>query len=253
MSIVVGIPACSKIVNDEPQHSTPTRYGNALIGAAAAIPVLLPPVGEVMLDVLDRLDGLLLSGSPSNVDPSLYSADPSLTPGKHDSFRDGTTLPLAREAIRRGMPLLAICRGIQELNVAMGGTLHQQVHLIGGRADHRAGEGELDHLFRLKHTVTLSGHLAVLVGEREVMVNSLHEQALDRLADGLEVEAVAEDGTIEAVRVRDAKSFAFGVQFHPEWHWATDHASQTIFRAFGDACRRYQADRSRASQLANAA
>ena len=253
MPIVVGVPACSKFVSDEPQHSTPTRYSNALMGAAGAIPVLLPPVGEAMLGVLDRLDGLLLSGSPSNVDPSLYGTDPSLTPGKHDSLRDGTTLPLAREALRRGMPLLAICRGIQELNVAMGGTLHQQVHLIGGRADHRAGDGELDHLFRLKHTVALSGQLALLVGAEQVMVNSLHEQALDRIADGLEIEAVAEDGTVEAVRVRDAKAFAFGVQFHPEWHWATDHTSRSIFEAFGDACRRYQAHGSRVASLSNAA
>lgn len=252
MSIVVGVPACSKFVSDEPQHSTPTRYGSALIGAAGAIPILLPPVGEVMLGVLDRIDGLLLSGSPSNVDPALYGTDASLTPDKHDRLRDGTTLPLAREALRRGMPLLAICRGIQELNVAMGGTLHQQVHMVEGRADHRAGDGELDHLFRLKHTVRLSGQLALVVGSAEVSVNSLHEQALDRIADGLEVEAVADDGTIEAVRVRDAKAFAFGVQFHPEWHWATDPASRAIFEAFGDACRRYQA-RNSAARLSTAA
>lgn len=245
MSIIVGIPACSKIVNDEPQHATPTRYGNALIGAAGALPVLLPPVGEAMLGVLDRLDGLLLSGSPSNVDPSLYGTDASLTPGKHDSFRDGTTLPLAREALRRGMPLLAICRGIQELNVALGGTLHQQVHLVHGRADHRADKGALDHAFRLKHAVRVSGQLALVIGAEEIQVNSLHEQAIDRVAEGLEIEAVAEDGTIEAVRVRDAAAFAFGVQFHPEWHWASDPASRRIFEAFGAACRRYQAERSR--------
>ncbi len=243
--LIVGVPACSKIVNGEPQHATPTRYGAALLGAAGAIPILLPPVGAPMLAVLDRIDGLLLSGSPSNVDPALYGTDPSLTPGKHDRFRDETTLPLAREALRRGMPLLAICRGIQELNVAMGGSLHQQVHQLAGRADHRAGEGELGHLFRLKHTVRLSGHLAALVGQEEVMVNSLHEQALDRIADGLAVEAVAEDGTVEAVRVRDAAAFAFGVQFHPEWHWASDEASRAIFAAFGEACRRYRAERDR--------
>ena len=254
MSLIIGVPACSKFINDEPQHATPTRYGRALMGAAGAIPVLLPPVGEAMLAVLDRLDGLLLSGSPSNVEPSLYGVAASLTPGKHDKFRDGTTLPLAREALRRGMPLLAICRGIQELNVAMGGSLHQQVHRIEGRADHRAGDGELDHLFRLKHTVRLSGQLARLVGAEEVMVNSLHEQALDRVADGLEVEAVAADGTVEAVRVRDAKAFAFGVQFHPEWHWDTDAASRAIFEAFGDACRRYRAERDGSTaQLSQAA
>lgn len=243
LSLIVGVAACSKLINDEPQHSTPTRYGRALMGAAGAIPVLLPPVGEMMLDVLDRLDGLLLSGSPSNVHPELYGGSSSLTPGKHDALRDGTTLPLARAALRRGMPLLAICRGIQELNVAMGGTLHQQVHRLDGRSDHRAGDGELDHLFRLKHTVRMSGQLANIVGAETVLVNSLHEQAIDRVADGLEVEAVAEDGTVEAVRVRDAAGFAFGVQFHPEWHWATDRASRAIFQAFGDACRRYRAER----------
>ncbi len=243
MSVIVGVAACSKLINDEPQHSTPTRYGRALIGAADAVPVLLPPFGEAMLQSLDRLDGLLLSGSPSNVHPDLYGATESLTPDHHDEFRDRTTLPLAHEAIRRGMPLLAICRGIQELNVAMGGTLHQQVHMVEGRADHRAGDGELEYLFRLKHKVRFSGQLAQIVGTSSAMVNSLHEQALDRIAAGLDVEAVADDGTVEGVRVRDAKGFAFGVQFHPEWHWATDPTSHAIFDAFGAACRRYRAER----------
>ena len=252
MSVVVGVAACSKFINDEPQHSTPARYGRALIGAAGAVPVLLPPFGEAMLAVLDRLDGVVLSGSPSNVHPERYGVVESLTPGKHDPLRDGTTLPLAREALRRGMPLLAICRGIQELNVAMGGSLHQQVHLLAGRSDHRAGEGELDHLFRLKHVVRLSGRMAAIVGAETVMVNSLHEQSIDRLADGLEAEAVAEDGTIEAVRVRDAVGFAFGVQFHPEWHFATDPTSRSIFEAFGSACRRYRDARDGAAALAPA-
>jgi len=114
------------------------------------------------------------------------------------------------------------------------------VHLLEGRHDHRSGGGELDHMFRLKHSVRVSGQLAKIVGDEVVMVNSLHEQAIGQVADGLEVEAVAEDGTVEAVRVRDAKSFAFGVQFHPEWHWATDKASRAIFETFGEACRRYR-------------
>jgi putative glutamine amidotransferase len=251
--VIVGIAACSKMINGEPQHSTPTRYGNALIGAAGGIPVLLPPFGEAMLSVLDRLDGVILSGSPSNVHPELYGVGESLTPGKHDKLRDATTLPLAHEALRRGMPLLAICRGIQELNVAMGGTLHQQVHRVAGRDDHRAGEGELDHLFRLKHRVRLSGQLAGIVGAESVMVNSLHEQAIDRVAAGLVVEAVAEDGTVEAVRVRDATGFAIGVQFHPEWLWASDAASRAIFQAFGEACRRYRDARDQAQPAAKAA
>ena len=252
LPVIVGVAACSKMVNGEPQHSTPTRYGKALIGAAGALPVLLPPFGPPMLDVLDRLDGLVLSGSPSNVDPGLYGVGESLTPNAHDKLRDATTLPLAHEALRRGMPLLAICRGIQELNVAMGGSLHQQVHQVAGRDDHRAGEGELDHLFRLKHTVRLSGQIAAMVGAETVMVNSLHEQALDRVAPGLEIEAVAEDGTVEAVRVRDAGAFAFGVQFHPEWLWESDPTSRAIFQAFGAACRRYR-DSRQTAQVARAA
>lgn len=253
LPLIIGVPACSKVINGEPQHATPTRYGAALMGAAGAIPVLLPPLGEAMLAVLDRLDGLLLSGSSSNVHPELYGTDTSVTPGKHDQFRDGTTLPLVRAAIARGMPVLAICRGIQELNVAMGGTLHQQVHGVDGRADHRAGGGELDHQFRMKHHVHVSGQLAQIIGDAAIMVNSLHEQAIDRPAEGLVVEAVAEDGTIEAVRVRDATAFAFGVQFHPEWHFATDAPSRAIFAAFGDACRAYRANEAyRASGAAGA-
>jgi putative glutamine amidotransferase len=237
MKLLVGIPACSKIVGGEPAFSTAARYVDALIGTTAAIPVLLPPIGAGMLDVLDRLDGLLVNGSPSNVHPSAYGADVSLTPDMHDPARDGTTLPLIRAALERGIPMLCICRGIQELNVALGGTLHQQVHDIEGRLDHRSGTGTLDHEFRMQHKIRLSGQLARIVGETEIMVNSLHEQAIDRVADGLAVEAVAEDGTIEGVRVVGSKTFAFGVQYHPEWHFRTDAPSRALFEAFGAAVR----------------
>jgi putative glutamine amidotransferase len=247
MTLIVGIPACSKQIGELLQHATPARYGQALMHASGALPVLLPPVGEGLIAMLDRLDGLLLDGSPSNVLPDHYGATESLTPGKHDPARDATTLPLVRAAIARRMPVLAICRGIQELNVAMGGTLHQQVHDVAGRMDHRAGTGTIDELFRLKHKVTLSGGLARMVGASEIMVNSLHEQALDRIADGLIVEAVAEDGTVEGVRVEGARSFAYGVQFHPEWHVQTDAASYAIFKAFGEACAAYAGGLQRAA------
>jgi putative glutamine amidotransferase len=239
MSLIVGIPACSKSIDGLLRHTTPARYGEAVIAGADAMPVLLPPVGEGQLDVLDRLDGLLLPGSPSNVEPSRYGAAEDLTPDMHDPARDDTTLPLVRAALARGMPVLAICRGLQELNVALGGTLHQCVHDLPGRMDHRAGKGDPDYLFRLKHTVTLSGQLARLIGASEIMVNSLHGQAIDRLATGLVVEAVAADGTIEAVRVADATGWTFGTQWHPEWHVRTDAPSRAIFAAFGDACRAY--------------
>ena len=239
MTLIVGIPACTKTYDGLIMHATPARYGAALIGAAGAWPILLPPVGEGMLAMLDRIDGLLLSGSPSNVHPQIYGVAESATPDWHDPHRDATTLPLARAAIARGMPVLAICRGIQELNVALGGTLHQRVHTLDGRMDHRAGTGTMEEQFGFRHKVTLSGHLARIAGATEIMVNSLHGQAIDRPADGLVVEAVAEDGTIEAVRVANAPGWAFGVQFHPEWHFATDAPSRAIFAAFGEACRAY--------------
>jgi putative glutamine amidotransferase len=239
MTLIVGIPACTKAIDGMVQHATPARYGAALIAAAGALPILLPPIGEGLLAMLDRIDGLLLSGSPSNVQPHVYGVAESETPDSHDPYRDDTTLPLARAAIARGIPVLAICRGIQELNVALGGTLHQRVHALPGRLDHRSGEGSTDHQFRLKHPVAVSGQLARIVGATEIIVNSLHGQAIDRPADGLVVEAVAPDGTIEAVRVANAPGWAFGVQFHPEWLFATDAPSRAIFAAFGEACRTY--------------
>ncbi len=210
------------------------------MAAAGAIPILIPPIGEAQLALLDRLDGVLINGSPSNVEPSRYGVAESLTPGQHDPARDATTLPLIRAALDRGVPLLAICRGIQELNVALGGTLHQLVHEIAGRRDHRAGPGSYDEKFGPKHIIRLSGHLARIVGGAEITVNSLHEQAIDRLADGLVAEAVAEDGTIEGVRAVHAPGFAFGVQWHPEHRCLEDAASQALLRAFGDACRSWR-------------
>ncbi len=247
MSLIVGIPACSRDINGMLQHATPARYGAALIGGAGAMPVLLPPVGEGLTALVDRLDGLLLSGSPSNIEPRSYGVDEDLTPGQHDAPRDATTLPLIRAALAKGVPVLAICRGIQELNVALGGSLTQRVQEVPGRHDHRAAGDtpqpdpmDWDHLFRLKHSVTVSGHLARVLGAREITVNSLHQQAIDRPGDGVVVEGVADDGTIEAIRVQDVPGFAMGVQWHPEYHYATDAASVAIFRAFGDACRAFR-------------
>lgn len=241
MSIVVGIPACSKSFDDLPAHVAAASYSEALMRVSGALPVLLPPAGEAMLAILARLDGLLLPGSPSNVEPHLYGIDEDLTPDLHDPHRDSTTLPLARAAIARGMPLLAICRGMQELNVAFGGTLLQKVQEMPGRLDHRWGEQECtpDYWFRPQHTIKVSGQLERIVGAPEIAVNSLHQQAIDRPGEGLVVEATGPDGTIEAVRVADACGWAIGVQWHPEWNCAADTPSSAIFRAFGDACRAY--------------
>ena len=241
MSIVVGIPACATTANERLVHQTPARYADALIGGAGALPVMIPPVGDTQLALLDRIEGLLLPGSPSNVHPTHYGVGESLTPGKHDHARDSTALPLIRAAIARGLPVLAICRGIQELNVALGGTLLQNVHDLPGRMDHRGnGEGSLEKAYGPKHTISVTGALARIVGAAEIMVNSLHGQAIDRPGDGLAIEAYAEDGTIEAVSLPTAPGFVLGLQWHPEWRWVEKPVSVAIFHAFGEACRAYQ-------------
>ena len=239
MTVIVGIPACARMRDEQLRHETPARYAAAVEGGASAVPILIPPVGEAQCAVLDRLDGLLVPGSPSNVHPRCYGGGESLTPDLHDPERDATTLPLIRKALACGVPLLAICRGVQELNVALGGSLHQCVHNLPGRDDHRGGSAPIEDQYRAKHFVTLSGSLAEIIGAAQIRVNSVPGQAIDRLAPGLVAEAVAGDGTIEGVRVASAVSFALGVQWHPEWRYADDPASLALFRAFGAACQVY--------------
>jgi putative glutamine amidotransferase len=238
---MVAIPACARLVNGLLRHDTPARYAAAVLGGAGATPIIIPPLGEPQLAVLDRIDGLLLSGSPSNVHPDHYAGGESRTPDLHDLERDATTLRLIPEAVARGIPVLAICRGIQELNVALGGTLYQAVHTEPGRFDHRGLGDTMEQRYTPRHLVTLSGEMARMVGAGTILVNSLHGQAVDQVAPGLVVEAVAPDGTIEAVRAPATPGWVVGVQWHPEWGYADDTASLAIFRAFGEACRAYQA------------
>ncbi len=235
---IIGIPACTKLITGYIQHATPARYGAALIAASHGVPVLIPPEGEAVLPLLDHLDGIMFNGSLSNVAPMRYGADFDATPDAHDPERDATTLPLIHAGLERGIPMLFICRGMQELNVALGGTLFQEVHHIPGRMDHRAGEG--DQRFALKHEVSLTGELARITGAEKIQVNSLHGQAIDQLAPGLNVEALAPDGTIEAVRVAGAKAFAMAVQWHPEWEVTHFPDRLRLFQAFGEACSAYR-------------
>jgi putative glutamine amidotransferase len=235
--MIVGIPVCLKTIDRMRFHRTPARYAEAVLNAAGALPVLIPPLGERMLDLLDSVDGLLIPGSPSNVHPDHYAGGESETPDSHDLERDHTTLPLIRAAVARGIPLLAICRGIQELNVALGGTLIQRVHSRHGRLDHRGGPGEPEVRYGPKHPVAVTGQLAKILGTDSIIVNSIHGQAIDRIAPGLVAEATAPDGTIEAVSMPDAPGFVLGLQWHPEWSYAANPHSLAIFRAFGEACR----------------
>ena len=241
MTPIIGIPACLKLAGETLRHDTPARYAEAAAAVGLAV-AMIPPLGPGQSALLDRLDGLLLPGSPSNVHPTLYDGGESLTPKQHDPARDATVLPLIRAAVARRLPLLAICRGIQELNVALGGSLHQAVHELPGRLDHRGGPGEMAARYRPKHAVALTGGLARLFGAGSISVNSVHGQAIDRPAPGLAVEAVAPDGTIEAVRLPDA-GFVIGVQWHPEWRMTENPDSLALFRAFGDACRQIVTER----------
>ena len=223
-------------------HAAPQQYLEAALAGAGVFPVLVPSFGDRLdLDrLLDSVDGVMVTGSKSNVHPSLYGGDASEANGPYDPARDATTLPLIRKAIERGVPLLAICRGIQELNVALGGTLAAEIQEREGSLDHRAPPSDdQDERFAIRQKVSIKpgSCLAGVFGPGEIMVNSVHRQAVDRLGSRLEVEAVAEDGTVEAVSVRDARAFAVGVQWHPEYWVKSDDASLRIFRAFGDAAR----------------
>jgi putative glutamine amidotransferase len=171
------------------------------------------------------------------VHPSQYGGEPSHPEILHDPERDATTLPLIREAVRRELPILAICRGIQELNVALGGTLHQRVHEVPGRLNHRSRKDSPDGPYGPAHSVALTpgGLLALLAGTAEVMVNSLHSQGIDRPAPRLRVEAMAPDGQIEAVSLLGAR-FVVGVQWHPEYKVLENPLSKALFSAFADAC-----------------
>jgi len=239
---IVGIPACIKMLDGHPFHAAGVKYVEAVVSAAGCAPLVLPALGQ-RLDlelVLELVDGLLLTGSASNVAPERYGQSLARPDLKTDADRDATTFPLIRAALAAGVPLLGICRGFQELNVAMGGSLHQEVHAQSGMLDHReAPAADLDVQYGPAHPVRLApgGLLRELLdGAGEITVNSIHGQGIARLGAGLAAEATAPDGLIEAIRVEGARAFALGVQWHPEWRVAENPQSMAIFRAFGRAC-----------------
>jgi len=239
---VVGIPADRRQLDPHPFHVVGEKYATGIRDGADAIPFLIPALGNSIdaAAVLQRVDGILLTGSPSNVEPHHYDGEASRPGTLHDPHRDETTLPLIELALEKGVPLFAVCRGFQELNVVLGGTLHQHVHEVEGYHNHRENPDDpLDVQYGPAHEIHLveGGLLRDLAGTDIVKVNSLHSQGVARLADGVSVEAVADDGLIEGFRVDGAKNFALAVQWHPEWKVTEDSFSMAIFKAFGDACR----------------
>jgi putative glutamine amidotransferase len=218
------------------------KYLKAIIEAANGVPLIIPVLADDLAidELVDQVDGVLLTGSPSDIEPQHYGSESDDPDALRDPHRDAMTLPIARHALDTGVPLFAICRGFQELNVVLGGTLHQKVGDVPGYHNHKENPNDpLDVQYGPAHPVNLTdgGILARLAGSGSVMVNSLHGQGVKKLADGVTVEAVADDGLVEAFTVDNASAFALAVQWHPEWKASSNEFSSAIFRAFGDACR----------------
>jgi putative glutamine amidotransferase len=249
----VLVPACNRLFGEHPFHIAGRKYIEA-VRLAGALPIVVPDADPAELEEwLELADGVLLTGSPSNVHPSHFGEDvhdPSLP---LDPDRDRWTLPLVPNLLARGIPFLAICRGFQETNVALGGTLHQAVQEQPGLADHRASDDVPAAVaYGPSHPVHIrpGGLLErLLPGQPVVQVNSVHGQGVKRLADGLRVEAMAPDGLVEAFTVTDAPAFNLCVQWHPEWQAATNPVSMALLRAFGDACRARRQRRAHTSDL----
>lgn len=259
MRPVIGVVADVKPTHKHVWHQVQEKYLYAVARLANAEVIILPgrlsavdshePKISADLERLTHfLDGVFLPGSPSNVDPVVYGRGLDKPDTLLDTERDDLSLPLIRAAIEHGMPLLGVCRGYQEINAALGGTLHQHVHEVSGLSDHREPQGDIDIEYGPAHDVELvpGGILNRLVGESRVQVNSLHHQGVDQLAPGLVVEARALDGLVEAFHVEKAHArggFAVAVQWHPEWRAWADPLSSALFKAFGDAARAYAATR----------
>jgi putative glutamine amidotransferase len=238
---VIGVICCARVDGDHVLHTVSEKYIAAAVDGVGGLPLLVPAMGDRIAaeEAVARIDGLLVPGSPSDVEPHHYGGPPLAPERKLDPKRDATSLPLLRAAVRADLPVLAICRGIQELNVALGGSLHQRLHEMPGRLDHRSPKGEVEVRYaHAAHPVSFAqgGYFAELGGVLTLIVNSLHHQGIDRLAPGLAVEATAPDGQIEAVRLPQAR-FVIGVQWHPEFRHAEQPFSRALFAAFGEACR----------------
>jgi putative glutamine amidotransferase len=245
-SPIVLVPACTRQLGDHPYYAAQVKYVEAVAIGARCAPLILPALGAALdlETMLAECDGILLTGSASNVHPSHY-AQPVLDPTlPQDAARDATTLPLIRAAVKRGIPLMAVCRGFQEMNVALGGSLHQAVQSVPGMMDHREDDSlSLDLQYASAHSIALTEHgtlQRILGGATSIAVNSLHGQGVDQLAPGLVVEGRAPDGLVEAFSVADSPGFTLALQWHPEWKLTSNPDSMAMFAAFGDACRAYR-------------
>ncbi len=238
---LVGVICDREILGPHPFHVAGDKYIQALVAASDCIPVLIPALANDLSinQLLATLDGILLTGGYSMVDPLHYQSQAAEAGTKLDTFRDNTSLPLITEAIKQAVPIFGICRGFQEMNVALGGSLHQKLHEQGRYIEHRENKDlSLAQQYASSHSVNLTsgGQLEKILEQSTIEVNSLHTQGIDRLAENLVIEAVSRDGLVEAVSVANARSFAIAVQWHPEWKVQDNENSLKIFHAFGQAC-----------------
>jgi putative glutamine amidotransferase len=238
---VIGIIGNSHLLHDEyPVHAGGAMNSAAVSAVCHATPLLIPadPRFVSVGDLLDICDGFLLTGGRPNVHPAEYGEEETPAHGSFDRGRDAITLPLVRACVERGQPVFGICRGFQEMNVAMGGSLHPEIREIPGRMNHRMPpDGTLDEKFGLRHIVTLTegGAFHRILGATQVLTNSLHGQGIKAPGQRIIIEGHAPDSTPEALRIDAARGFALGVQWHPEYRAGVDPVSRPLFAAFGAA------------------
>ncbi len=237
----VGIIGNSYLINDQyPAHAGGTMNSEAVAEVSECMPLLIPSDPRFLSvdELLETFDGFLLTGGRPNVHPQEYGEAATEAHGAFDRARDAIALPLVRACVERGQPFFGICRGFQEVNVAMGGTLHPEIRDLPGRMNHRMPpDGSLEEKFALRHVVEMSegGVFHQLFGAREVMTNTLHGQGIKTPGARIVIDGHAPDGTPEAIYVKDAPGFTLSVQWHPEWDAANDPVSRPLFQAFGAA------------------
>lgn len=244
---IVGIIGNSYLLNDNyPTHAGGTMNTAAVSEVSGCLPMIVPsdPRYVTVEELLETCDGFLLTGGRPNVHPEEYGEPPTAAHGEFDRCRDAITLPLVRACVERGQPFFGICRGFQEVNVAMGGTLYPEIRELPGRMNHRMPpDGTLEEKFAIRHAVhfTDGGQFHRVLGATEVMTNTLHGQGIKTPGARVVIEGTADDGTPEAIHIEGAPGFTLSVQWHPEWQAATDPVSRPLFEAFGDAVRSWAA------------
>ncbi|MCC5960414.1 MAG: gamma-glutamyl-gamma-aminobutyrate hydrolase family protein [Rhodobacteraceae bacterium] len=240
---VVGIIGNAFLINDQyPAHAGGTMNSEAVAEVSGCLPLLVPsdPRFVSVAELLDVCDGFLLTGGRPNVHPEEYGEHPTPAHGDFDRARDAIALPLVRACVERGQPFLGVCRGFQEVNVAMGGTLYPEIRDLPGRMNHRMPpDGTLEEKFALRHKVRFceGGVFHRLMGAPEVMTNTLHGQGIKTAGQRVVIDGQAPDGTPEAIYIEGAAGFTLSVQWHPEWQAGADPVSRPLFEAFGDAVR----------------